>query len=60
MTGHLARAARRIAAHQPGGRLDPPLTLALDECARIAPVPPLLATANIAAWRATLARPRPR
>ena len=39
LTGHLAREGRRIAAHQPGGRLDPPLLLALDECARIAPIP---------------------
>ena len=39
LTGHVAREARRIAAHQPGGRLDPPLMLALDECARIAPIP---------------------
>jgi len=39
LTGHIAREARRLAAHRPGGRLDPPLTLALDEAARIAPVP---------------------
>ncbi|HEY3035353.1 MAG TPA: TraM recognition domain-containing protein [Streptosporangiaceae bacterium] len=39
LTGHIARQARRIAAHQPGGRLDPPLTLALDEAALICPVP---------------------
>lgn len=39
LTGHIARAARRLAATKPGGRLDPPLTLALDEAARIAPVP---------------------
>lgn len=38
LTGHIAREARRIAAHQPGGRLDPGLTLGLDECSRIAPV----------------------
>jgi type IV secretory pathway TraG/TraD family ATPase VirD4 len=39
LTGHIAREARRIAARQPGGRLDPPLTLALDEAALISPVP---------------------
>lgn len=39
LTGHIARAARRIAAMQPGGRLDPPLTLALDEAALICPIP---------------------
>ena len=39
LTGHIAREARRIAATQPGGRLDPPLTLALDEAALICPVP---------------------
>jgi len=39
LTGHIAREARRHAARQPGGRLDPPLTLALDEAALISPVP---------------------
>lgn len=39
LTGHIARQARRIAAHQPGGRLDPPLSLRLDEAALICPVP---------------------
>jgi type IV secretion system protein VirD4 len=39
LTGHIAREARRIAATQPGGRLDPPLTLALDEAALICPIP---------------------
>lgn len=39
LTGHIARQARRIAAYQPGGRLDPNLTLALDEAALICPVP---------------------
>lgn len=39
LTGHIAREARRLAAHQKGGRLDPPLTLALDEAALICPVP---------------------
>jgi len=39
LTGHIAREARRIAAEQPAGRLDPALTLALDEAAIICPVP---------------------
>jgi hypothetical protein len=39
LTGHIAREARRIAAHQRSGRLDPPLTMALDEAALIAPIP---------------------
>jgi len=39
LTAHIAREARRIAARAPGGRLDPPLTLALDEAALICPVP---------------------
>ena len=39
LTGHIAREARRIAARHPTGRLDPPLTLALDEAALISPVP---------------------
>jgi type IV secretory pathway TraG/TraD family ATPase VirD4 len=39
LTGHVAREARRIAGRQPGGRLDPPLTLALDEAALICPIP---------------------
>ncbi len=39
LTGHIARQARRLAALNPGGRLDPPLTLALDEAALICPVP---------------------
>ena len=38
LTGHIAREARRIAEDR-GGRLDPPLTLALDEAALICPVP---------------------
>lgn len=37
LTGYIAREARRIAAYQPGGRLDPPLTLVLDEAALLAP-----------------------
>ena len=39
LTGYIARQARQIAALQPGGRLDPALTLALDEAALISPVP---------------------
>ncbi|SDH02831.1 type IV secretory system conjugative DNA transfer family protein [Pseudonocardia oroxyli] len=39
LTGHIAREARRLAAREPSGRLDPPLTLALDEAALISPVP---------------------
>ena len=39
LTGHIAREARRLAGLRPGGRLDPPLTMALDEAALICPVP---------------------
>lgn len=39
LTGYLAREARRLAAFRPGGRLDPPLSLRLDEAALICPVP---------------------
>jgi type IV secretory pathway TraG/TraD family ATPase VirD4 len=39
LTGHIAREARRIAPAEPGGRLDPPLGLYLDEAALISPVP---------------------
>ena len=39
LTGHIAREARRLAATCPGGRLDPPLRLCLDEAALICPVP---------------------
>jgi type IV secretion system protein VirD4 len=39
LTGHVARTARQVAGRQPGGRLDPPLTLALDEAALICPIP---------------------
>ena len=39
LTGYIAREARRLAARQPGGRLDPPLSLRLDEAALICPVP---------------------
>jgi type IV secretory pathway TraG/TraD family ATPase VirD4 len=39
LTGHIARLARQIAARQPDGRLDPPLSLDLDEAALICPIP---------------------
>ncbi len=39
LTAHIAREARRIARKQPAGRLDPSLTLVLDEAAIICPVP---------------------
>jgi type IV secretion system protein VirD4 len=39
LTGYIAREARRLAAYQPGGRLDPPLSLRLDEAALICPIP---------------------
>jgi type IV secretion system protein VirD4 len=39
LTGHIAREARRMAGTRPAGRLDPPLTLALDEAALICPIP---------------------
>ncbi|MDN5859341.1 MAG: type IV secretory system conjugative DNA transfer family protein [Pseudonocardia sp.] len=38
-TGHIAREARRMAAEQPSGRLDPPLGIFLDEAFLICPVP---------------------
>ena len=39
LTGHVARVARQLAASMPSGRLDPPLTLVLDEAALICPIP---------------------
>ncbi|SCL12778.1 TraM recognition site of TraD and TraG [Micromonospora nigra] len=39
LTAEIARQARRIASLSPSGRLDPPLTLALDEAALICPIP---------------------
>ncbi|MDN5856018.1 MAG: TraM recognition domain-containing protein, partial [Actinomycetia bacterium] len=39
LTGHIARQARQLATAQPGGRLDPPLSLRLDEAALICPIP---------------------
>jgi type IV secretion system protein VirD4 len=39
LTGHIARTARQLATEMPGGRLDPNLTLVLDEAALICPIP---------------------
>jgi hypothetical protein len=39
LTGHIARTARQLASERQGGRLDPPLTLVLDEAALICPIP---------------------
>ena len=39
LTGHIARQARALAGRCVAGRLDPPLTLALDEAALICPIP---------------------
>lgn len=39
LVGYVCRAARRLAADQPGGRIDPTLALFLDEAGRAAPVP---------------------
>jgi type IV secretion system protein VirD4 len=39
LTGHIAREARRLAGLAPSGRLDPPLSMVLDEAALICPVP---------------------
>lgn len=39
LTAEIAHTARMLAEDLPGGRLDPPLTLALDEAALICPVP---------------------
>lgn len=39
LVGYIVREARRLASEKPGERLDPPLTLALDEAGRSAPVP---------------------
>lgn len=39
LVGYIAREARRIAADQPAGRIDPTLALFLDEAGRAAPVP---------------------
>ncbi len=39
LVAEIAHAARRLAATKPGGRLDPPLTMLLDEAALVCPVP---------------------
>ena len=39
LTGHVFETAKRLAAGRPGGRLDPPVLMALDEAALICPVP---------------------
>jgi hypothetical protein len=39
LTGHIARTARAVAGRQPAGRLDPPLSMDLDEAAIICPIP---------------------
>ncbi|QRP46047.1 type IV secretory system conjugative DNA transfer family protein [Amycolatopsis sp. FDAARGOS 1241] len=39
LTAHIARESRRIASESLGGRLDPALTLVLDEAALVSPVP---------------------
>jgi type IV secretory pathway TraG/TraD family ATPase VirD4 len=54
LTGHIAREARRIAATMPDGRLDPPLTLVLDEAALICPVPLDLWTADMGGRNVTI------
>jgi type IV secretion system protein VirD4 len=39
LTGHVFEESKRLAAHKPKGRHDPPLLFALDEAALIVPVP---------------------
>jgi type IV secretory pathway TraG/TraD family ATPase VirD4 len=39
LVGRIVEEAQIIASHQPGGRLDPPLTLFLNEAAKIIPLP---------------------
>jgi type IV secretion system protein VirD4 len=39
LTGHIQERAKHLASQQRHGRLDPPLTMALDEAALICPVP---------------------
>jgi hypothetical protein len=39
LVAEIAYTARRLAATKPGGRLDPPLTMVLDEAALVCPVP---------------------
>ena len=54
LTGHIAREARRIASTMPKGRLDPPLTLALDEAALICPIPLDMWTADMGGRNITI------
>ncbi|GAA3537227.1 hypothetical protein GCM10022222_21160 [Amycolatopsis ultiminotia] len=54
LTAHIAREARRIAAQRPGGRLDPALTLALDEAALICQIPLHLWTADMGGRNITI------
>jgi type IV secretion system protein VirD4 len=39
LVAEIAHAARTLASHRPSGRLDPPLTMLLDEAALVCPVP---------------------
>jgi type IV secretion system protein VirD4 len=39
LVAEIAHTARTLASHQPGGRLDPPVTMLLDEAALVCPVP---------------------
>ena len=41
LADHVITAAQAMSQHEPGGRLDPPLRLVLDEAANIAPLPKL-------------------
>jgi type IV secretion system protein VirD4 len=54
LTAHLAREARRIASESLGGRLDPALTLVLDEAALVSPVPLDLWTADMGGRNVTI------
>lgn len=54
LVAEIARAARAIAGHRPGGRLDPPVTFLLDEAAIVAPVPLDKWTADMGGAGATL------
>lgn len=54
LTAHIAREARRLAALKPSGRLDPPLTLVLDEAALICPVPLDRWTADMGGFNITM------
>ena len=60
----IAYTARITAARSPGGHLDPPVLFLLDECANVAPIPPLPASWPTAAGRTSpsspCSRPSPR